>query len=90
MLTIGTTPGFNQKDTLNSVGKDTKLLSILQTNSSKFIDENGEPLVMIHNSTVSGITEFRPNVGNAIYFADAIGQNYVSGFERGKITTKYF
>lgn len=87
---IGTTPGFNQKDTLNSVVKDTKLLSILQTNSSKILNKNGEPLVMIHNSTVSGITVFRPNVGNAIYFADAIGQNYVSGFERGKITTKYF
>lgn len=45
---------------------------------------------MIHNSTVSGITEFRPNVGNAIYFADAIGQNYVSGFERGENNYEVF
>ena len=30
--------------------KDTKLVSILQTNSSKFVDENGEPLVFYHNT----------------------------------------
>ena len=30
--------------------KDTKLVSILQTNSSKVVDENGEPLV-VHHST---------------------------------------
>ena len=33
-----------------SIGKDRRLLSILQTNSSKVVDENGEPLV-IHHST---------------------------------------
>lgn len=79
-----------EKQNASSIGKDTKLLSILQTNSSKIVDENGEPLVMIHNSTVSGITMFRPNVGNAIYFADAIGQNYVSGFERGENNYEVF
>lgn len=79
-----------EKQNASSIGKDTKLLSILQTNSSKVVDENGEPLVMIHNSTVSGITVFRPNVGNAIYFADAIGQNYVSGFERGENNYEVF
>ena len=30
--------------------KDTKLVSILQTNSSKFVDENGEPMVFYHNT----------------------------------------
>ena len=29
-----------------SIGKDSKLLSILQTNSSKVVDENGEPMVV--------------------------------------------
>lgn len=33
-----------------SIGKDRRLLSILQTNSSKVVDENGEPLV-VHHST---------------------------------------
>ena len=30
------------------VGKDTRLFSILQTNSSKIVDENGEPKVVTH------------------------------------------
>ncbi len=33
-----------------SIGKDRRLLSILQTNSSKFVDENGEPMVFYHNT----------------------------------------
>ena len=33
-----------------SIGKDSKLLSILQTNSSKVVDENGEPMVAYHGS----------------------------------------
>ena len=33
-----------------SVGKDKRLLSILQTNSSKVVDENGEPMVVYHGS----------------------------------------
>ena len=33
-----------------SIGKDSKLLSILQTNSSKVVDENGEPMVVYHGS----------------------------------------
>ena len=34
-----------------AVSKDTKLLSILQTNSSKVADENGEPMVVYHGTT---------------------------------------
>ena len=33
-----------------SMGKDSKLLSILQTNASKIVDENGEPMVVYHGS----------------------------------------
>lgn len=33
-----------------SIGKDKRLLSILQTNSSKVVDENGEPMVVYHGS----------------------------------------
>ena len=60
------------------------------TNASKVVDENGEPLVMVHNTKISGITKFKPGVGNAIYFADRIAQNYVSGFERGEYNYEVF
>ena len=33
------------QNTSSSVGKDTKLISIPQTNASKIVDENGEPMV---------------------------------------------
>ncbi|MES5005898.1 hypothetical protein ABVC69_06880 [Prevotella disiens] len=41
----------------NSVGKDKRLLSILQVNSSKVVDENGEPMVVYHG-TDTNITTF--------------------------------
>lgn len=50
-----------------SVGKDTKLLSILQTNSSKIVDENGEPMVVYHGSMHHNFTVFKNN-GSGIYF----------------------
>lgn len=37
-----------------SIGKDKRLFSILQTNSSKVLDENGEPMVVYHGTN----TEF--------------------------------
>lgn len=45
-----TTPGFNQETSPVSMGKDTKLLSLLQTNASKVVDENGEPMVATHGT----------------------------------------
>lgn len=50
-----------------SVGKDTKLLSILQTNASKIVDENGEPMVVYHGSMHHNFTVFKNN-GSGIYF----------------------
>lgn len=47
---FGTTPGFNQETSLASEYKDTKLISLLQANSSKVVDENGEPMVVYHGS----------------------------------------
>ena len=40
-------------------GKDTRLFSILQDNSSKVVDENGEPLVVYHGTDVQ-FTSFDP------------------------------
>ena len=39
-----------EKQRTSFTGKDSKLLSILQTNSSKVVDENGEPMVAYHGS----------------------------------------
>lgn len=47
---FGTTPGFNQETSLASEYKDTKLISLLQANSSKVVDENGEPMIVYHGS----------------------------------------
>lgn len=41
--------GIENNSPLSTV-KDIRLLSILQTNSSKVVDENGEPLVVYHGS----------------------------------------
>lgn len=49
-------PANGRRETLNSPVsniKDKRLLSILQTNSSKVVDENGEPLVVYHGTPLS-------------------------------------
>ena len=52
--------------------------------ASKMVDENGEPLVMIHN-TYNEFTKFEPNrsiaKNGAIWFADAKAQPHISGYE---------
>lgn len=45
-----------------STGKDTKLLSILQTNASKVVDENGEPRVVYHGTPLRR-DQITPNRG---------------------------
>ncbi len=50
------------------VGKDTKLISILQTNSSKVVDENGEPLVVYHGARTGKQFYSFENVNN--FFID--------------------
>lgn len=64
------TPGFNQRISLVSDSKDKRLSSILQTNSSKVVDENGEPMVVYHG-TDKDITSFEMNdgsMGRGVYF----------------------
>ena len=46
--TLGFTTEGNASLPPYAVGKDTRLFSILQTNSSKVVDENGEPRVVYH------------------------------------------
>lgn len=65
----------------NSMGKDSKLLSILQTNASKIIDENGEPKVVRHN------TNNKFNIFNDAYRGSNTGDMgvYGAGFYFGNI-----
>lgn len=46
----GLSSSVAEKQQTSFTGKDSKLLSILQTNSSKVVDENGEPMVVYHGS----------------------------------------
>lgn len=49
--------------------KDNVLFSLLQTNSSKVVDENGEPLVVYHGTTSKGFTKFdKEKIGNRYSF----------------------
>ena len=48
----------DDQDSLVSESKDTKLNEILQTNVSKVVDANGEPMVVYHGSNWKGITSF--------------------------------
>ena len=70
--------------------KDNKLLSVLQVNSSKIVDENGEPLVVWHGSP-SDFNEFSLRYlgtngtaeGYGFYFTDrrAVAESYARGTE---------
>ena len=73
---FGSTPGTNP--TTLAISKDSKLLSILQNNSSKVVDENGEPRVVYHG-TPNDFTVFdkdylqttsgdKGNFGSGFYF----------------------
>lgn len=71
---FGTTP--DTESTTNSQRKYRELISILQTNSSKIVDANGEPMVVYHG-TNADFWAFNPDVrhthdkgyyGKGIYF----------------------
>ena len=62
--------------------KDTRLLSILQADSSKVVDENGEPLVVYHGSKWAGgpIREFDINPAyGAMYLSSSkeVAESYI-------------
>lgn len=71
-----------------SVGKDKRLLSILQTNSSKVVDENGEPMVVYHGSN-NEFTQFdTARIGSSTGTSDGRGfyfttdKNYAHTFSK--------
>lgn len=59
--------------------------------SSKVVDENGEPLVMIHNTKeIFDVFDVERGINKMAYFADAHAINYVGGFERGNVNMYVF
>ena len=76
-----------------TVGSDNKLLQILAKiksdaeNSSKIVDENGEPRVVYHGSHWNPLAE---EIGKAIFDSKRVGKNF-DGDERGvAIRTRLF
>lgn len=61
-----------------SIGKDSKLLSILQTNSSKVVDENGEPMVVYHGTLADGLRQFSTDFIGSRYSYDEKGVFFIS------------
>ena len=80
--------GFNQAAS-DFGGKDTKLISILQTNSSKIVDENGEPMVMYHGTPKDFTVFDREKIqrGYGFWFTqnDFEADNYSYGEEEGDV-----
>ena len=62
-------PVAENQNANNSIGKDSKLISILQTNSSKIVDESGEPMPLKHRT----FDEFN------VFDKEKIGSNTDSG-----------
>ncbi|MCD8317970.1 MAG: hypothetical protein LUC45_03570, partial [Paraprevotella sp.] len=58
---FGTTPGTKPTTDISS-GKDKVLFSILQSNSSKVVDENGEPMVVYHGTLAKDLTRFKKDM----------------------------
>ena len=71
---FGTTPG-TKPTTVVSEYKDSKLISLLQENSSKVVDENGEPMVVYHGTNKFGFTVFDKEFSDdktSVFFTDRV------------------
>ncbi|GAD05728.1 hypothetical protein PORCRE_1435 [Porphyromonas crevioricanis JCM 15906] len=82
---------FANKEVSLSEYKDKRLVSILQNDSSRVVDENGEPLVVYHGTNVE-FTEFRMSpdgaLGKGAYFASS--EEVARGYGRGGRTIPAF
>lgn len=67
-----------EKQQTSFTGKDSKLLSILQTNSSKVVDENGEPIVVYHGTLADGLRQFSTDFIGSRYSYDEKGFFFIS------------
>ena len=85
-LTDGVKAYVSGNEAAPFTGKDKRLLSILQTNSSKVVDENGEPMVVYHG-TQSEFNAFdkdavreRGDGVKGFFFAPAARRESVAGY----------
>ena len=67
-----------EKQQTSFTGKDSKLLSILQINSSKVVDENGEPMVVYHGTLADGLRQFSTDFIGSRYSYDEKGFFFIS------------
>ena len=67
-----------EKQQTSFTGKDSKLLSILQTNSSKVVDKNGEPMVVYHGTLADGLRQFSTDFIGSRYSYDEKGFFFIS------------
>ncbi len=74
---FGTTPGTKPTTDI-SIGKDKVLLSILQANSSKVLDKNGEPQVVYHGTLAKGLFRFDKEKIGSRYSYDEKGFFFTS------------
>lgn len=58
--------------------KDKQLLSLLQTNSSKVVDENGEPMVVYHGTLAKGLHRFSEDFVGSRFSYDEKGFFFIS------------
>ena len=71
----GTTTSVAKNANAFSEYKDKQLFSLLQTNSSKVVDENGEPMVVYHGTNKFGFTVFDKEFSDdktSIFFTDRV------------------
>ena len=71
----GTTTSVAKNANAFSEYKDNRLFSLLQTNSSKVVDENGEPMVVYHGTNKFGFTVFDKEFSDdktSIFFTDRV------------------
>lgn len=77
---FGTTP--DPKSTITDISdvKDTRLISLLQNDASKVIDENGEPMVVYHGTSVNNRRFFKFKSGYPIWVTPS--KQYAQAFTR--------
>lgn len=71
----GTTTSVAKNANAFSEYKDNRLFSLLQTNSSKVVDKNGEPMVVYHGTNKFGFTVFDKEFSDdktSIFFTDRV------------------
>ena len=85
-LTNGVKADVSGNEAAPFTGKDKRLLSILQTNSSKVVDENGEPRVVYHgtqeefNAFDKDAVRERGDGVKGFFFAPAARRESVAGY----------